>query len=296
MVPFRFRTVCDFSSVHAVVRFVHGRAGEEVLKQEGFVMIHVNDVFHHYGLRPTLEDISFTVESGRTLAIIGPNGTGKTTLLKLLAGLASPAEGTIEFNGRVRRSTVENEIAVRQETVFQPAELWFPSAVTGRQYVLAVAELWGVPIRRAFSHLEKLFTVFHLDEIADSNIAGYSSGQQKKISLCSALICEASILLLDEPFSGGLDPAGLTAMKQILKHLSERKDRTVILTSPVPELVEEVADDVLVLKEGRVLRHDSVAGLKTEFEVPTLDLALRKLIFPETSNDLDEYLNGEVMR
>lgn len=259
-------------------------------------MIQVNNVFHHYGLRPTLEEISFSVPSGRTLAMIGPNGTGKTTLLNLLAGLVSPAEGTIEFNGRVRRSSVEAELAIRRETVFQPAELWFPKSVTARQYLLAVAELWEVPIRRAFQHLEKLFTVFHLTDIADSDISGYSSGQQKKVSLCAALICEASILLLDEPFSGGLDPAGLTAMKQILKHLSGRKDRTVVLTSPVPELVEEVADDVLVLKEGRILRHHSVTEIKAEFGAATLDDALRKLIFPETSTDLDSYLKDEVMR
>lgn len=257
-------------------------------------MIEVTDVFHHFGLRPTLQDITFSVDTGQTLAVIGPNGTGKTTLLNLIAGLNSPAGGTISINGRIRRSSVENELAIRQQTVFLPAEPWFPISTTGRNYVLGVGEMWGVPIRRLFEHADQLLRVFQMDEIADSEISGYSMGQKKKIGLCSALICEVPVLLLDEPFSGGLDPAGLTAMKQILSHLTDRKDRTVVLTSPVPELVEEVADEVLILDHGTVLKHDSVENVKLESKSNTLDEALRKLIFPETEQELQDYFAYEV--
>ncbi len=257
-------------------------------------MIQVSNVFHHYGLRPILQDISFEVEAGQTLAIIGPNGTGKTTLLDVMAGLASPAEGSVWINGRVRRSTVESELAIRQETVFLPNESWFPKNMTGRDFILGVGELWGVPIRRLFDHADRLLSVFQMEAIADSDISGYSTGQRKKIGLCSALITDASIYLLDEPFSGGLDPAGLTAMKQIMKYLTERQDRTVVLTSPVPELVEEVADEVLILNEGTILKHDTVENVKQEANAATLDEALRKLIFPETEHELSEYFAHEV--
>jgi len=168
-------------------------------------MIQVSGVYHHFGLRPILHDISFSVEAGRTLAIIGPNGMGKTTLLNIMAGVASPAEGTVLINGRQRRSTVEDELAIRQKTLFLPPDLWFPSGITGRNLVLGVGEVWGVPARRLFEHAERLLKVFQLDRIADSAVSGYSTGQKKKVGLCSALISEASILLLDEPFSGGLD-------------------------------------------------------------------------------------------
>ena len=82
-------------------------------------------------------------------------------------------------------------------------------------------------------------------------------------------------------------------MKQILKHLTAREDRTVVLTSPVPELVEEVADAVLILSEGRVLKCDLIDNIKTETESDSLDEALRKLIFPETEADLHAYFNRE---
>ncbi len=83
-------------------------------------------------------------------------------------------------------------------------------------------------------------------------------------------------------------------MKQIMKYLTERQDRTVVLTSPVPELVEEVADEVLILNEGTILKHDTVENVKQEANAATLDEALRKLIFPETEHELSEYFAHEV--
>ena len=260
---------------------------------KGQGMIQVSGVFHHFGLRPVLIDVNLTVESGRTLAIIGPNGMGKTTLLNIMAGVLSPAEGMVWINGLQRRSSAEYELLIRKRTMYLPAEIWIPHGITGRDLVLGVGETWGVDNRRLFDHTDRLLKVFQMDRIADAAVSGYSSGQKKKIGLCAALVSDASILLLDEPFSGGLDPAGLTAMKEILKHLTSCQDRTVVLTSPVPELVEEVADDVLILDGGRVLKHAPVRDVIRDSGAVTLNEALRKLIFPETEGELQEYFLQE---
>lgn len=257
-------------------------------------MIEVAGIFHHYGVRPVLDDVSFSVEAGQTLAIIGPNGSGKTTLLNLLGGVDSPSEGTVRINGILRRGSVEEELAIRRQTVFLPDECWLPDT-TGRLFLLGTGEVYGVPSRTLFEHVDQLLKVFQLDALGDAAMSSYSTGQKKKIALCSALVSEASVVLLDEPFSGGLDPAGITAMKQILKYLTSREDRTVVLTSPVPELVEEVADAVLILSEGQILRCDSIESLKAESNTNTLDDALRKLIFPETQADLEAYFSREAL-
>ena len=228
------------------------------------------------------------------MAIIGPNGSGKTTLLSLLGGLASPSDGVVRLNGLHRRGSVEDELAIRRQAVFLPDDCWLPD-VTGRQFLLGTGELYGVPHRELFRHVDQLLKVFQLDKVGDSETGSYSTGQKKKIGLCSALVTDASVMLLDEPFSGGLDPAGITAMKQILKHLTAREDRTVVLTSPVPELVEEVADDVLILSEGKVLICDSVQNLKAGSGAHTLDEVLRQLIFPETQSDLEAYFSRDVV-
>ena len=101
---------------------------------------------------------------------------------------------------------------------------------------------------------------------------------------------EAPILLLDEPFSGGLDPAGLLTLKQIIKHHARRKDATIVLTSPVPELVEEIATRIMVLEDGEILAFDTLDGLqRSTGHRGRLNEVLQKLIFPDTSRKLDDY-------
>ena len=108
--------------------------------------------------------------------------------------------------------------------------------------------------------------------------------------ICSALVAEVPILLLDEPFSGGLDPGGLLTLKRILQHQARRKVSTIVLTSPVPELVEEIATRVVVLRNGEILAFDTIDGLQrmTGHRGP-LGSVLERLIFPDTSRKLDAY-------
>src|SRR5690606_34898049 len=107
----------------------------------------------------------------------------------------------------------------------------------------------------------------------------------------SALITECRIMLLDEPFSGGLDPAGIVAFKQILQQYTRNQRRTIVLTTPVPELVAEVADRIVVIGDGEV----TASGTIDEFRQraghgATLAEALQQLVFPETGEHLAEYL------
>jgi ABC-type transport system involved in cytochrome c biogenesis ATPase subunit len=155
------------------------------------------------------------------VAVMGPNGMGKSTLLAAIAGILSPQHGHIEIDGMVRRRTEDEELAIRKKVAYLPADAWLPAMVTGREFLLAVGRLYAVDDDRLFDHIERLIPLFSLEEKADSAIASYSTGQKKKIALASALVTDAPILLLDEPFAGGLDPAGILAMKHVLKHFAQ---------------------------------------------------------------------------
>lgn len=102
------------------------------------------------------------------------------------------------------------------------------------------------------------------------------------------------MLLMDEPFGGGLDPAGILALREVLKRLAARHDVTAVITSPVPELVEEVSTRVVVLHEGRVVAYDTPAGLRQSTGgCESLTMALEKLIFPDAAEHVRDYFGGE---
>jgi len=254
-------------------------------------VIELRDVTQHYGVRPVIRSVSLRVERGDLAVILGPNGMGKSTLLGVMAGVLSPQRGTVVVDDMVRKRDPEEELAIRRRCVYLPDTVWTPLHLTGREYLLAVGRLYGVDAERVMEHADQLLDLFDLKEKGESPISGYSTGQKKKIGLCSALITEAPILLLDEPFSGGLDPAGLLTLKKVFQHHARRKNLTIVMTSPVPELVEEIATRIVVLQDGRILAQGSLDDLQrlTQCRGSLADV-LERLIFPETTRKLAEYL------
>jgi ABC-2 type transport system ATP-binding protein len=139
-------------------------------------------------------------------------------------------------------------------------------------------------------HVERLLALFELTKQGDSPIRSLSAGQQKKLALSGALVTDAPVLLLDEPFSGGLDPAGLMALKRVLQFRVKKQDATVVLTSPVPEIVEEIADRIIILRDGSVAAFDTLEGLRRlTGERGSLGAILEKLLHPETLDKLRDY-------
>ena len=228
-------------------------------------MIELIDVTQHYGVRPVLRGISARIERGEVVTILGPNGMGKSTLLGVMAGVLSPQRGTVWIDGLKRRGSEEEELAIRKMTVFLPDQPWLPPTQTGRQFLLAVGRLYDIEEDRLMEHADQLLDLFDLSKHAETQLWNLSAGQKKKVALCSALVTEAPILLLDEPFSGGLDSAGLLTLKQIIKHHTRRKDATIVLTSPVPKLVEEIATRIMVLEDGEILAVDTLDDMETLF-------------------------------
>jgi ABC-type multidrug transport system ATPase subunit len=254
-------------------------------------VIELIDITQHYGVRPVLRGITLRIERGEVVVILGPNGMGKTTLLGVMAGVMAPQKGEVWIDGLRRRGSEEEELAIRKMTVYLPDQPWMPAQRTAREFLQAVGRIYDVEDDRLMAHVEQLLHLFDLDGPGDSPIRSLSAGQKKKVALCSALVAETPLLLLDEPFSGGLDPAGIVTLKQIVQHHGRRRDRTIVLTSPVPELVEEIATRIMVIHEGEILAFDTLDGLqRLTAHRGTLDEVLQRLIFPDTTRKLEAYL------
>lgn len=253
-------------------------------------MIELTGVTQHYGVRPVLKGIDLRVGRGELVVVLGPNGMGKSTLLGVMGGALAPQVGKVRIDGMTRRGSVEEELEIRRRAVYLPDRPWLPGNRTGREFLLGVGRLYEIPDERLFEHVPRLLGLFELTGQADSPIRGYSAGQQKKVALCSALVAETPALILDEPFSGGLDPSGLMALKKVLRHLVDRRGATVVLSSPVPELIAEIADRLLILKDGEILAFDTLDGLQRLAGTRgNLGQVLEHLIFPETTRNLALY-------
>ncbi len=258
-------------------------------------MIDLVDITLHYSVKPVLRNLSLRVESGELVGVMGANGTGKSSLLQVAAGVLSPLKGHVEIDGIRRRSTVENELAVRQRTVYLAADPWLPGSTSGREFMIAVGSLYGIDPDRLIDHAEELIQLFNLGEVSDSAISTYSSGQKKKAALCATLITETPVMILDEPFAGGLDPAGIAALRRILEQKADREDVTVLMATPVPEIVEQVADRVAIIHEGKILTCDTPDGLRKAAGCDgSLGDVMEVLLRRQVSDSLGRDLKGVV--
>ena len=253
-------------------------------------MIDVVNVTQHYGMSPVLKGVNLQVAEGELVSITGSNGMGKSTLLSVMAGLTPAFKGHVSIGGLVRRASVEDERAIRRRVVYLPAAPWFPIHKTGREFLFSVGQLYEVPHERLTTHVRGLLNLFELTSKGDADINSYSTGQRKKISICAALVTDAPVLLLDEPFSGGLDPSGILALKRVLKGLVRRRKATIVLTSPVPELLEELEGRIAVLSKGKLVACDTVDGLRQASGCQgPLGEVLECLLHPQTLDNLQLY-------
>jgi ABC-type multidrug transport system ATPase subunit len=255
-------------------------------------MINVVDVSHHYGIRPVLSHVSFRIPTGKLVTVMGQNGVGKTTLLSVIAGLMTPASGSVEIGGVRRRSSEAAELQIRKQMAFLPDHPWLPEFLTAREWLMAVGQLYDLEAERVIDHINRLLDLFQLADKGDAPIRTCSNGQKKKVAICGTLVTEAPILVLDEPFTGGLDPSAILALQRVLKHFAEQGEVTVLMASQIPELVEQLAQQILVLSGTRVAGYDTLDGLRTQTGCAgTLPEVFEKLVHPETMEHIANYFN-----
>jgi ABC-2 type transport system ATP-binding protein len=198
-----------------------------------------------------LDDLDLLVESGGVHGFLGPNGSGKTTSIRVLLGLVSADSGTARIFDRPVPQALPEIIGHVGALVETP--LFFPN-FSGRRNLRLLAEVAGVPRARVDECLETV----DLRERADDKFKGYSLGMKQRLGIAAALLKRPQLLILDEP-SNGLDPAGIRDVRELIRRLGRDGHTTVLLSSHLLAEIQQVADSVTILTRGRRVAHGPVA-------------------------------------
>ena len=211
-----------------------------------------------FGDKVAVDDLSLALEPGAFLGLLGRNGAGKSTTLKMVTGLLRPSGGDIHVLGL----DLEREpIAVKRQIGVMPEDMALLEYLSGPQYLRFVGRMYGLADRVIDDRTGELFAKLDLTPAPRTLITDYSYGMKKKLALCAALIHGPRILFLDEPFEG-IDAVTSRTIKEILQSLQAR-GVTIILTSHIMEVVERLCPLIAILDEGRLLGFGPLEELRS---------------------------------
>jgi len=217
--------------------------------------IAVHQLRKTFGGRTAVDDVSFTVRPGTIVGLLGPNGAGKTTTMRILLGLASPDAGTALVGGEAYAALAN---PARTIGASLDAGGLHPGR-TARQHLAIAAAMAQLPSARVTAVIDET----GLAAAADRRIGGYSLGMRQRLSLAAALLGEPGILVLDEP-ANGLDPAGMRWLRTRLRNFADAGG-AVLISSHVLGEIAQIADDVVVIAQGRVAAMGGLAELTASY-------------------------------
>lgn len=220
-------------------------------------MIKILGLTKYFGKLCAVDALTLEVDAGEIFGFLGPNGAGKTTTINMLTGLLRPTSGTAMLGGY---DIQEQNLQAKAILGLMPDTPQLYEALSGRQFVRMIADLYEVPPEQAENEMDVLLEQLELTDAADDQIKGYSYGMQKKILLISVLVHHPRILFLDEPTSG-LDPRSARTVRELLRERCEQ-GATVFMTTHILEIAERICDRVGIISKGQLI----AVGTLTELQ------------------------------
>lgn len=226
-------------------------------------MIELKNVTKKYGDFKALDDISFKIEKGEIVGFLGKNGAGKSTTLKIIAGILEPTEGTVLINGEKYNKKNKIKIGYMAEN----APLY--EGLTVREFIDFMGEMRGIKKRERKIQVNELIEKLSLKDAEKKLIKNLSKGYRQRASLAGALIGNPEILILDEP-SIGLDPKQIIEFRELIKSLKEKY--TVIMSSHILTEVSQICERVIIIESGKILAIDTPEKLEKEASKNIIDI------------------------
>ncbi len=216
-------------------------------------MIKIENLEKKFGSNQVLHDLDLEISGGGIFAVLGPNGSGKTTLIKSILGMVVPNKGNIILDGQ----NIKNQWEYRQKINYLPQIANFPGNLKVSELIRMIQDLRQKP-----SNPDALVALFGIESFLDKKLTNLSGGTRQKVNLVLTFMFDSPLLILDEPTTG-LDPASLIRLKNLIE-AEKAKGKTILVTSHIMQFVEEIADEIVYLLEGKIYFKGSIAMLKTQ--------------------------------
>ena len=230
-------------------------------------MIEFKNLHKRFGKLTVLDGLDLSIKEGGIFAILGPNGSGKTTLIKCLLGMVIPQKGAITYNNK----SVLRKWDYRNDLNYLPQIANFPPNLTVIELIQMVKNL-----RPKESNEQVLIDLFGLNDSLQKKLGNLSGGTKQKVNIVLTFMFDSHLIILDEP-TNGLDPIALIHLKELIQK-EKAKGKTILITTHIMSFVDEVADEIVFLLDGKIYFKGSIDALKKQTENDNLEHAIANLI------------------
>jgi len=261
--------------------------------QEQDILVKVSNVSKKIGKTSIINDVSFELRNGEILGLLGPNGSGKTTILKMLVGLLKPTKGSITIHDFDLQKDFERAISNVGAIIENPIMYDFLSGYEN------LVQLFRMTDQFSYERIDEMIELLRMDEYINDKVHTYSLGMRQRLGLAQALLHRPSILLLDEP-TNGLDPEGMKSLRDTLRRLADKEGVSIIISSHILSEIELICDSVLVMNDGRCIERSQLRDWQNnqiekqtfQFRILNVDSLKTYLIDEYRGKDIVFHSNG----
>ncbi len=224
-------------------------------------MISAKNIVKHYDELIAVDDVSFDIESGEIVGLLGHNGAGKTTVMKMMTGYLEPTSGSISIGGI---DVTQDRIGVQRQIGYMPESAPLYREMLVQEYLIMMAELRGLRGQDKLTSVMDAVDATGLGPRLTQSIGTLSKGYRQRVGLAQAILHRPDVLVLDEP-TNGLDPVQIVEIRELIRRLA--KTTTVILSTHILSEIEAVCNRVIILIDGMLAADASLESLLTSAEV-----------------------------
>ena len=218
-------------------------------------MIEVEGLIKDFGATRAVDGVSFTVRRGEIMGLLGPNGSGKTTIMRVLTGFFAPTEGRVVVDGL---DAEEHPLAVRERIGYLPENVVLYPDLSVRRFLRFCAEVKGIPARERRQRIDAVIDACGLTEVVAKPIGKLSKGYRQRVGIAQALVHRPKVLVLDEP-TVGLDPRQIVEIRSLIRSLAG--STTILLSTHILPEVSMTCGRVMIIDYGRIIAEDTAEGL-----------------------------------